>query len=348
MKTTTVLFARLAPAKRARRIALLAATIALLSVVAAKSANAQTASTGAGQAWPNKPLKIIVPFTPGGTTDNLARILAQKLSEAYKQNVLVENRPGAAGVIGSDAVAKAAPDGYTLLLSSLASQVIAPVVQKTPYDGLRDFTHIAILGGPPTALSVGPALPDIKDLKSFIALAKSKPGSIAYGTPGNGTHGHMIAELFKQLSGAQITHVPYKGSGPAVADLVAGHVPAGSLTIAIQSPQLRAGKIRALASTSAKRLPDFPDVPTFAELGYPALTAITWFGIAGPPKMPEAVTESLNREIRKAMQSADVRERLQSEAFEIPDLNVAQTTEYVRNETARWQPIARASSAKND
>ncbi len=328
-------------AARSRHGVFVSVLVALLSVLAPGSASAQAA-------WPTKPLKIIVPFPPGGTTDNLARLLAQKLSEAYKQNVLVENRAGAAGVIGSDVVAKSAPDGYTLLLSSLASQVIAPVIQKTPYDGLRDFTHIAILGGPPTAIAVGPGLPDIKDLQSFIALAKAKPNSVGYATPGNGTHGHVIAELFKQLSGAQIAHVPYKGSGPAFADLVAGHVPAASLTISALVPQMRTGKIRALASTSAKRLADFPDVPTFAELGYPGMTAITWFGIAGPAKMPAEVTESLNREIRKAMQAADVRERLQAETFEIPDYNVTQAGDYVRSETARWQPVARASSAKND
>jgi tripartite-type tricarboxylate transporter receptor subunit TctC len=325
---------------RPRRFLALIAVIATLGALLPQGAMAQ--------AWPSKPLKIIVPFPPGGTTDNLARLLAQKLSEAYKQNVLVENRAGAAGAIGSDVVAKSAPDGYTLLLSSLASQVIAPVIQKTPYDGLRDFTHIAILGGPPTAIAVGPGLPDIKDLKSFIALAKAKPNSIGYATPGNGTHGHVIAELFKQVTGIQISHVPYKGSGPAFADLVAGHVPAASLTIAALVPQMRTGTVRALASTSAKRLPDFPDVPTFAELGYPALTAITWFGIAGPAKMPAEVVENLNREIRKAMHSADVGERLKAETFEIPDYNVAQTADYVRSETARWQPVARASSAKND
>jgi tripartite-type tricarboxylate transporter receptor subunit TctC len=300
------------------------------------------------QAFPAHPLKIVAPFAPGGSTDNLSRLLAQKLSEAYKQNVIVENHPGAGGVVGSEQVAKSAPDGYTLLLSSLASQVIAPVVQKTPYDGLRDFTHIAVLGGPPTTLVIGPSLADVKDLKAFIALAKAKPNAIGYGTPGNGTHGHIIAELFKHLAGIEIAHIPYKGAAPAVADLIAGHLPAGSLTVASTGPSMRAGKLRGLASTSAKRLADYPDVPTFAELGFPDLTAITWFGIAGPAKMPEAVAENLNHEIRKAMQATDVRERLRPEGFEIADLSLAQTAEYVRTEARRWQPIARASSARND
>lgn len=322
------------------RIRFAAALLALPAALAQVTAQAQS--------FPSRPLKIVAPFTPGGSTDNLSRLLAQKLSEAYKQSVVVENRPGAGGVVGSDQVAKSAPDGYTLLLSSLASQVIAPVVQKTPYDGLRDFTHIALLGGPPTALVVGPSLAEVKDLKAFIALAKAKPNSIGYGTPGNGTHGHIIAELFKQLAGIEIAHVPYKGAAPAVTDLVAGHLPAGSLTVASVGPNLRAGKLRGLASTSAKRLADYPDIPTFAEIGYPELTAITWFGVAGPAKMPEAIVESLNREIRKAMQATDVRERLRPEGFEIADFDAAQTTEYVRSETRRWQPIAKSSSARND
>ena len=304
--------------------------------------------TAQAQSFPSHPLKIIAPFTPGGSTDNLSRMLAQKLSEAYRQSVVVENRPGAGGVVGSEYVAKSAPDGYTLLLSSLASQVIAPVVQKTPYDGLRDFTHIAVLGGPPTTLVVGPALAEVKDLKAFIALAKAKPNSIGYGTPGNGTHGQIIAELFKHLAGIEIVHVPYKGAAPAVTDLVAGHLPAGSLTVASVGPNLRAGKLHGLASTSAKRLADHPDIPTFAELGYPELTAITWFGVAGPAKMPETIVENLNREIRKVMQAADVAERLRPEGFEIADFDAAQTAEYVRSETRRWQPIARSSSARND
>ncbi len=316
------------------------AAVSLCAAVAPMLAQAQS--------WPSRPLKLISPYTPGGSTDNLGRLLAQKLSEVYKQSVIVENRPGAGGVVGTDLVSKSPPDGYTLLISSLATMVIAPVVQKTSYDGLRDFTQIALLGGPPTALAVGPALAEVKDLKAFVALAKAKPKTIGYGTTGNGTHGHIIGELFKQRAGIDISHVPYKGAAPAVTDLVAGHVPAGSLTIASLGQQLRAGRVRALASTAAKRLPDYPDIPTFAELGYPELTSITWFGVAGPANMPAAVVESLNREIRKAMHAPDVSERLRPEGFEIGDLDAAQTLEYVRSETRRWAPIAKASSARND
>lgn len=301
------------------------------------------------QSWPSRPMKFVAPFTPGGSTDNLSRLLAQKLSATYKQSVIVENRPGAGGVVGSDLVAKSAPDGYTLLLSTLATLVIAPAIQKTtPYDGVRDFTHIAMLGGPATTMTVGPALAEVKDLKSFIALAKAKPGTIGYGTPGNGTHGHLVGELFKQLAGVEILHVAYKGGLPALTDLVAGHLPSGVLTVASVGPYVHAGKVRMLASTAAKRVTDFPEVPTFAELGYPSLTSITWFGVAAPAGLPAAVVDSLNQEIRKAMHAVDVRERLRPEGFEFIDLDPAQTLEYVRSETRRWQPIARTSSARND
>ncbi|MBI2960491.1 MAG: tripartite tricarboxylate transporter substrate binding protein [Betaproteobacteria bacterium] len=320
----------------------------VIAFMLAALAGALASAPAQAQAWPSRPVKFVAPYTPGGSTDNLSRLLAQKLSAVYKQSVIVENRPGAGGVVGSDFVAKSAPDGYTLLLSTLATQVIAPAIQKTPYDGLRDFTYVAMLGGPATTLSVGPGLAEVKDLKSFIALAKSKPNAIGYGTPGNGTHGHLVGELLKRLTGIEISHVPYKGGMPAVTDLVAGHVPAGVLTVASVGPHVRAGKLRTLASTAAKRVADFPEVPTFAELGYPELTSITWFGVAAPAGLPAAVVESLNQEIRKAMQAADVRERLRPEGFEFIDLDAAQTLEYVRAETRRWQPIAKASSARND
>jgi tripartite-type tricarboxylate transporter receptor subunit TctC len=301
------------------------------------------------QAWPMaRPVRIITGYAPGGSTDVLSRMVAQHLQEFYKQSFIVEYKPGAGGTIGSEFVAKATPDGYTLLLSSVAAQVIGPVVHKISYDGVRDFTHLAILGGPPTTLAVGPALAEVKDMRAFIALAKAKPNAIGYATPGNGTHGHLIAELFKQLAGIQISHVPYKGSGQAATDVVAGHVPAGSLTVAILGQHLRSGKVRGLASTSAKRIADHPDIPTFAELGYPELTGITWFGIAGPAGLPGPIAEGLNREIRKAVQSELMRERLAPEGFEFPDYNLSQTLEYVRSETRRWQPIARASAARND
>src|SRR5918992_1340847 len=222
-------------------------------------------------AWPTKPVKIIVPFQPGGSADTLGRLVAQKLAEQLKANFVVENRAGAGGALGSDLAAKAAPDGYTLVVSGIASHVIAPLLpQGTQYDPVRDFTHVAMFGGPPAVLAVNPSL-KVKDLREFVALAKSKPGALSYGSPGNGTQGQLVAELFKQRAGIDIQHVPYKGASAAVADLIAGHIPAVSTTLTTAATQIRAGRAIGLAISAEKRLPDFPDIPTYAELGYPDL-----------------------------------------------------------------------------
>lgn len=324
---------------RARRIAarlLLFATCTLAGGVQA-------------QAWPlAKPVRIVVPFPPGGSTDALARVLAQRLGEVFKQTFVVDNRPGAGGTIGSAQVAKAPADGYTLLLSSLAANVIAPVVQaQTAYDGVADFTHVALLGGPPTALLVHPAV-DARDFKAFVALAKAKPGTIQYGTPGNGTHAHVLTELLKQLAGIDLVHVPYKGTAPLASDLIAGHVPAASLTFAGTGQHIRAGKIRALASTAARRVPEHPDVPTFAELGLPQLTAITWFGVAAPAGLADGVSSAINAEVRKLTASAVFRDRFGADGFEPNDLDVAAFNRFVREEAVRWQRVAREARIKAD
>src|SRR3954463_4182179 len=189
----------------------------------------------AAQPYPSKPVKIVAPFAPGGSADTLGRIVAQKLSESLKENFVVENRPGAGGVIGSEAVAKAAPDGYTLLVSGVASHAVAPALPRgTPYDPVKDFTHIALFGGPPAVLVVNPNVP-AKDLKEFVALLKKEPGKYSYGSPGNGTHGQLVAELFKHLAGVEMQHVPYKGASNAMADLIAGHIQVASTTLSTAS-----------------------------------------------------------------------------------------------------------------
>jgi tripartite-type tricarboxylate transporter receptor subunit TctC len=300
------------------------------------------------QTWPAKTVRIIVPFSPGGTADTLGRLVAQKLSESLKENFIVENRGGAGGVIGSELVAKAAPDGYTLLVSGVASHCIAPALSKNfPFDPLRDFTHIALFGGPPGVLIVNPALPT-QDLRQFIAYAKKDPGKLAYGSPGNGTQGHLIAEQLKQVAGIEMTHVPYKGASLAVADLIAGHVPVASTTLTTAATQIKAGKARALAVSSAKRVQDFPEVPTFAELGYPELTASIWFSLSGPAGMAPEMVSRLNTEVRRALQAPDVRERLRPEGIEPGDLDPQQFTAFVGTELKRWGPIVRASGATAD
>ena len=303
------------------------------------------AQAAAAQSWPAKPVRIIAPFAPGGSADTLGRIVAQKLTESLKENFIVENRPGAGGALGSDLVAKAAPDGYTLVVSGIASHVLAPAVQGTPYDPVRDFTHIALFGGPPAVLAVNPTL-KVKDLREFVALAKAKPGELSYGSPGNGTQGQLVAELFKQRAGIDLQHVPYKGASAAVADLIAGHINSVSTTLTTAATQIRAGRAKGLAISADARLPDFPDVPTFAEMGYPDIVAIVWFSLSGPANMPADIVNKLNAEVNRALQAADVRERLKPEGIVPSAMDARAFSEFVAAEVKRWAPIVKASGAK--
>ena len=305
-------------------------------------------SAALAQNWPSKPVRLVVPFAPGGTADTLGRLVALKLGETFKEGFVVENRGGAGGVVGSELVAKAAPDGYTLVVSGVASHCIAPAMSKNfPFDPLRDFSHIALFGGPPGVLVINPALP-VKDLRQFIAYARAENGKLAYGSPGNGTQGHLIAEQLKQVAGIEMTHVPYKGASLAVSDLIAGHLTVTSTTLTTAAAQIKAGRARGLAVSSLKRIPEFPDIPTFGELGYPELTASIWFSLSGPAGMPPEIVNRLNAEVRRALQLPDVRERLRPEGIEPGDLDPQQFTAFVASELKRWAPIVRASGAQAD
>jgi tripartite-type tricarboxylate transporter receptor subunit TctC len=294
------------------------------------------------QTYPTKSVRLVVPFPPGGTADTLGRIVALKLGESLGQNFVVENRGGAGGVIGSELASKAAPDGYTLLVSGIASHTIAPALAaKPPYDPLRDFTHIALFGGPPDVLGVHPSLPT-NDLKAFVALAKARPGELSYGSPGNGTLGHLVAELLKQRAGIKIVHVPYKGAA------IAGHIHAISTTLTTASAQIRAGKVRALAISSEKRLPDYAGVPTFREAGYRDLVATVWFSLSGPAGVPTDVVSRLNGEVRRVLQLQDVRDRLRGDGIEPNQLDAKAFTEFMTAEVKRWSAVVRASGARAD
>jgi tripartite-type tricarboxylate transporter receptor subunit TctC len=311
---------------------------ALCAVLVSLSVNAQQ--------WPARPVKIIAPFAPGGSADTLGRIIAKNLSEQLKESFVVENRPGAGGALGSELVSNAAPDGYTLVVSGIASHVIAPQLPRgTPYDPMKDFTHIALLGGPPAVLAVNPSLP-AKTLKDFVELAKHKP--MSYGSPGNGTQGQLVAELFKQKAGIDLQHVPYKGASAAVTDLMGGQIESVSTTLSTAAGQIKAGKARALALSSAARLPDYPDVPTFAESGYPDIVATVWFSISGPAKLPDEIVQKLNAEIRRALETSEVRERLRHDGITPNRLDAKEFTAFVADEIRRWGPIVRNSGAKND
>jgi len=320
--------------------------LSLSSIAASATVLAASILVGPVQAqtWPAKPVRIIVPFAAGGTSDNLGRIVAQKLSETLKQPFVVENRGGASGSIGSEMVARAAPDGYTLVVSGVASHVVVTALSKVPYDPVKDFTHIALFGGPPSVFAVHPSVP-ARDLKEFVALAKASPGKYSYGSPGSGSHGHLVGEVFKQLAGIDMTHIPYKGGGPATADLIAGHVPAISTTLSSAATQIRAGKARGLAISSAARLPDHPEIPTFREMGYPGLVATIWFGLSGPAGMAPDVVQRLNAEVRRALQLPDVRERLRPEGIEPGNLDPQQYTAFIADELKRWVPVLRATGA---
>jgi tripartite-type tricarboxylate transporter receptor subunit TctC len=305
-------------------------------------------SLACAQDWPARPVKIVVPFGPGGTADTLGRVIAQKLSDQLKESFVIENRGGAGGAVGSEVVAKAEPDGYTLVVSGIASHVIAPQLPRsTPYDPMKDFTHIALFGGPPAVFAINPSLP-AKDLKEFVALAKAKPGSLSYGSPGNGTQGQLVAELFKKLAGIDLQHVPYKGASGAVTDMIAGHIPAVSTTLSTAAGQIRAGRARGLAISAPARLPDYPDIPTFAESGYPDLVATVWFSLSGPAGLPQPIVERLNAEVRRAMELSDVKDKLRHEGIAPNRLDAKEFTAFVADELRRWGPIVRASGAKND
>lgn len=303
---------------------------------------------GVAQSWPDRPVRIIVPFAPGGTADLLGRLVAQKLVETFKQPFPVENRSGAGGSIGADLVAKAPPDGHTLLVSGVATLALAPVLQRSvAYDPLRDFTHIALFGGPPAVLVIHPSVP-ATSLNEFVDLVKANPGRYSYGSPGNGTQGQLVAELFKRLAGIEIQHVPYKGGTGAIADLIAGHIPAASLTLSTAAGQIHAGRARALAISTAARLPDYAGVPTYAELGYRDLVATIWFSLSGPANLPGEIVERLNAETRRALELPEVRERLRPEGIEPGRMSAPEFTDFVSREIKRWAPIVRASGAKSD
>ena len=298
------------------------------------------------QEYPAKPVKIIAPFAPGGSADTLGRLVAIKLTESLGQQFVVENRPGAGGLLGSELVARAAPDGYTLVVSGVASHVVAPALNPNlSFDPVKDFSHIALFGGPPDVLVVSNPLP-ARTLAEFIAYGKTNPGKLSYGTPGIGTHGHLVAELLQQRAGFRMEHVPYRGAGQAVGDIVGNQIPAGSFTLTTASEHIKGGTIRALAVSSPKRLPDYPDVPTYTELGFPELVTVTWFALSGPAGMPETIVRKLNSEVIKALAQPDIRQRLHRDAIDPEPLDPAAFVKFIEAETKIWAPIARASGAK--
>jgi tripartite-type tricarboxylate transporter receptor subunit TctC len=298
--------------------------------------------TAHAQEWPSQPVKIITPFSAGGTTDVLCRTIADHFSAVFGKPFYVESHPGAGGMIGSRMAAIAPPDGYTLVMSGNASHIIAPAFSRTPqYDGVRDFTHIAYLGGSHVGLVINPALP-VSSLPEFLAYLRQSDEAVDYTSSGIGTNGFLFGEEFAAKRGLKLNHIPYKGGGPAMIDLLAGHVKIATVTFSSAAGQVRAGKLKALALSSDRRLAGFPEIPTFKELGYPDMVSWSWFGLSGPKNLPRSIVEALNRETAVALQQPDIQRRMQQEGIDLRTMSPEETTKYFEDETARWAPVARA------
>ncbi|HZN26342.1 MAG TPA: tripartite tricarboxylate transporter substrate binding protein [Burkholderiales bacterium] len=300
------------------------------------------------QAWPTKPIRMILPFPPGGTTDILGRVAAQKLSEALGQQVVPDNRPGAAGNIGTEFVAKAPPDGYTLVTAPGSTLTIHPsLYSKLGFDPLRDFAPVTILAAVPNALVVHPSLP-VRNVKDLIALAKAKPGQLNYASTGAGQSTHLSMELFKTMARVNIVHVPYKGSAPAVTDLLGGHVLLMFDNMPSALPHVKAGKLRAVAVSTLKRSPVAPDIPTVAESGLPGFEVSVWFGVLAPAKTPQPVVERLNQILVKALHTAEVRERLSTQGAEPIANTPDQFTQQMKRDIAKWAKVVKDADIKLD
>jgi tripartite-type tricarboxylate transporter receptor subunit TctC len=305
------------------------------------------ASCAYAQQYPAKPIRIIVGYTPAGATDIAARALGAKLQELLKQPVVVENRPGANSNIANELVAKSPADGYTLLLGTVAVAINMSAYHDLGYDTLRDFAPVTQVVSSPSVLVVHPAFP-ARDLKGLIALAKASPGKYSFASTGNGSSPHLAGELLKQRAGIDLVHVPYKGAGPALNDLVAGHVPIGFQTALSAMPQMQAGRLRVIAVAAHKRLAQLPDSPTMAEAGLPDFEVSSWNGLFAPAKTPPEVVAILHDASVKALATPELREKLLAQGAEPVGSSPAEFREYVRSEIEKWGQVIRASGAKFD
>ncbi|MCG2591874.1 tripartite tricarboxylate transporter substrate binding protein [Ramlibacter sp. XY19] len=292
-------------------------------------------------AWPTRPVTLVVPFPPGGGTDTGARIIAEQLSRKWGQPVLVDNKGGAAGQIGADIVAKAKPDGYTILMGNIGTQAINPsLYPKMPYDPDKAFAPITLVAELPLAMMINPNVP-AKTVKEFVALAKSQPGKLSYSSSGAGGGPHLAAEMFKDATGAFILHVPYRGGGPAIGDLLAGHVQLSFMTVLEASGNIKAGKLRALAVTSDKRVSALPDVPTLAESGLPGFNSISWIGLLAPAGTPKDIVDKIAADTRELVVREDVKEKLVGLGAVPAGTTPAQFTTLIDNDRKRYAQIIR-------
>jgi tripartite-type tricarboxylate transporter receptor subunit TctC len=299
---------------------------------------------GSSTPYPTKSIRFIVPFTPGGGTDLIARILGQKLSEVLRQPVVVDNRPGAGSTIGTGLAAAAPPDGYTLLMSSISIAFDTTLYKQLPYDPLRDLAPVSLVATQPNMVVVNPSLP-VKTMKELLALAKAKPGSINYASAGNGSGPHLATELLKLMAGIDITQINYKGTGPALNDLLGGQVQMMVSVVASAIPQVKAGRLRALAVTGGTRSPAVPDIPTVAESGVAGYEFNTWYGVQVPAKTPRAIIDRLNAETRRIVSEPDVLERFAAAGLDPLSSSPEQFGAMIRSEIAKWTKVAAAIDA---
>jgi len=319
-----------------------------LIMVLAVAACAPHANAAAADPYPTRPIRLVVPVPPGGAADFTARLVGAKLADALGQSIVVENRGGAAGVIATDLVAKGTPDGYTFLLSSSTTHGISPVLyKKLPYDAMKDFTHIALISSVPAVMAVNQSVP-VNSVKEFVALAKAKPGTLLFGSSGAGGPPHLMGELFKSVSGAPITHVPYKGSGPAVIDLVGGQIQVMFDGLPSLLGQIKAGRLKPLAAVSANRSAVLPDLPTMAEAGYPGVEGGLWFGISGPAGVPKSVVDRISKEVFAVVALPEVKERFAGQGVNATPLGPKEYAAFIQKEMNKWGPVVKASGATVD
>jgi tripartite-type tricarboxylate transporter receptor subunit TctC len=316
--------------------------VAILGVLATSLASAQSA-----QPYPTKPIRIVVPFPPGGTSDILARAVGQKLSEEWKQQVIVDDRPGAGANIGAELVAKAPPDGYTLLLASTIHAINPSLYSKLGYDPVKDFTPITLIAATSQVLVIHNSLP-VKTVREFIAYAKKHPGELNYSSAGNGSQPHLTAELFKSMTGIDIVHVPYKGAPPAMTDLLAGQVALTFATAPSAVPYVKAGRLRALGVSTAQRITALPDVPTIAEAGVPGFEASGANGLVGPAGLSSAIVERLNAAVVRIVREPAMSRYLSEQGADPVTMTPAEYGAYIKAEVAKWAKVVRASGAKVD
>jgi len=318
-----------------------------IAVFIVACSSAQFCADALAQIYPQRPIQFVVATAPSGGTDAIGRLTAQKLAEALGQNVVVDNRPGASGSIGSALVAKAAPDGYSLLVANVGHVAMNPAIARVPFDTLRDFTPVTLLAAGPLILLTHPSVP-AKTVRELVALAKSKPGKLNYSTGGSGTTSHFGMELFKSVTSTDIVHIPFKGIAPATISLIAGEVDVMMNTTPPSLPQVRAGRLRAIAMASIKRTAFAPDVPTLAESGLPGFEAGVWYGIMGPAGLSPEIIARLHQELARIVRLPEVRERLAVEGVEPVGNTPAEFAAYLKSEMAKYAAVAQKARIRAD